>query len=280
MTEIQTIATILHDAGTAPDLLESAIGVARIYDAHLSVLALGVESAMMTAQYPGIDVVPMPRGGDGPEQEARSLARAAETRLSGDDIRWSIDEAVSGRESLEQAIAAHIRFADMVVLQRPYGDGAEPLHADLAEAALFSDAAPVLFVPPGAPSAIPVERVMLAWDDSATALRAAKAALPVLRRASTVLIAIVDPPRTAADRSDPGGALAQFLARHNARCEIVVIAGSGGEAGSVLLQRAMENGCGMMVLGAYGHARLREAIFGGATRHVLHHAELPVIMMH
>jgi nucleotide-binding universal stress UspA family protein len=106
------------------------------------------------------------------------------------------------------------------------------------------------------------------------------AALPLLRRASSVYVAIVDPAKDSPDRSDPGGAFAQFLARHDVKCEVMVLSRTDDTVSQTIERRAQELGCDLVVMGAYGHSRLRQALFGGTTRHMLESAILPVFLAH
>ncbi len=112
----------------------------------------------------------------------------------------------------------------------------------------------------------------------AEALAAARAALPILRQADVADICIIDPPKHAADRSDPGGAMAQYLMRHGTKSEVAVLAKTETHVGHILLRRAQEVGANMIISGAYGHSRMREAIFGGATLDLLETADIPIFM--
>ena len=120
--------------------------------------------------------------------------------------------------------------------------------------------------------------VLLGWNDGDEALAAVRAALPLLEQADMADICIIDPPRHAADRSDPGGAMAQYLMRHGTKSEVAVLAKTETHVGDILLRRAKDVGAQMIVSGAYAHSRLREAVFGGATRDLLEAADLPILM--
>jgi nucleotide-binding universal stress UspA family protein len=91
-------------------------------------------------------------------------------------------------------------------------------------------------------------------------------------------IAIIDPPLHAADRSDPGGELSLWLARHGVKAEVAVLARSQPRISDILLRFAQDKGSDALVMGAYGHSRLREAVLGGATRDMLRAVPLPVLM--
>jgi nucleotide-binding universal stress UspA family protein len=137
---------------------------------------------------------------------------------------------------------------------------------------------PVLVLPQGQP--IPEEpgRIVVAWNRSPEALAAIRAALPLLIRAKAVDIAIIDPDDYGPERSDPGGALAQWLARHGVRAEISVLARTLPRVSEVLIRHLRDRQADLLVMGAYGHSRFREAILGGATRELLETAPVPVLM--
>jgi nucleotide-binding universal stress UspA family protein len=104
--------------------------------------------------------------------------------------------------------------------------------------------------------------------------------MPFLKRAETVQIVVVDPPPHGAERSDPGGLLCQLLVRHGVRAEVSVLARTLPRVSEVLARQVRDLDAGMLVMGAYGHSRFREAILGGATRDMLEAAEVPVFLAH
>ncbi len=107
-----------------------------------------------------------------------------------------------------------------------------------------------------------------------------RAALPLLKAADLVNIAIVDPSSHGPERSDPGGALSQLLSRHGVKTEVSVLAKTMPRVSDVLNRHVRDTDADMMVMGAYGHSRFREAILGGTTRNMLEQAEVPVFMAH
>jgi len=172
------------------------------------------------------------------------------------------------------------RFSDLVVQPRPYGDSHGIEDEAIVEAALFDGHAPVLVVPDTPLSPDLGRRIVLAWNQSDEALTAARAALPMLVRADAVNIAIIDPPDHGPERSDPGGAMSQFLSRHGTRTEVSVLARTMPRISDVLLRHCGDQNADLLVMGAYGHSRFREAILGGATRNMLEQTTLPVLLAH
>ena len=167
-----------------------------------------------------------------------------------------------------------------MILPQPYGEGRGAELEPVTEAALFDAQTPVLLAPAGAAPVPAPKRILLAWNESAEALAAARAALPLLKAAESVHVVVIDPPTHGPSRSDPGGLLSQYLARHGVRTEIDVLAKTMPRVSDVLLRHAGDMDADMIVMGAYGHSRFREAIFGGATRYMLEETTLPVFMSH
>ena len=147
--------------------------------------------------------------------------------------------------------------------------------ADVLETLVFGAGRPVLAIPaPAGPSA-PDAPAVVAWNGRAEAARALTAALPLLRRASHVTVI-----HAGADDSGILPPVIAFLARHGITAAPCNVPAGGRDAGAALLGEAERCGAGLLVFGAYGHSRARELIFGGVTRHILHHAKIPVLLAH
>ena len=177
-------------------------------------------------------------------------------------------------------VAARARFCDLVVLPQPYGEQRGVEMEPVVEGALFEGSVPVLVLPEtGMPAATP-NRIVVGWNESAEALHAVRAAMPLLIAAEAVHVVVIDPPTHGPNRSDPGGLLAQFLARHEVKAEIDVLSKTMPRMSDVLMRHVSDVEADMIVMGAYGHSRFREAILGGATRNMLETAGVPVFMAH
>ena len=280
----KSILTILTNATDAMLSISAAAKLAQSQDAHLDVLVLWVDRSQVGYSYIGTGAVLMQAALDRAETEAKETEAAAKTAISAQfpSLRWSSESLVVQVGALNEVVSSRARFADLVVLPRPYGTGRGSDSEAALEAALFEDRAPVLIVPDAglAPNGIDAKRVVLAWDQSAEAMLAARHALPILKAAEIVDITIIDPPSHGANRSDPGGYLAQYLVRHGVHAEVSVLARSTPKVADILLQHMRDKGADLLVMGAYGHSRLREAILGGATRNMLEQAETPVLMAH
>ena len=147
---------------------------------------------------------------------------------------------------------------------------------ELLEASLFGAARPVLMAPPK-PVAEPFKCAMIAWNGSHEANRAVAAALALLPRFARVYFFYrAEPHRAPADPAEP----IELLAWHGIAAEVVATGAAGDSVGADLLAAASSVGASLLIMGAYTHGRVREMMFGGVTHHVLHHAKLPVFLVH
>lgn len=275
---IRTLSLILADRARDLVALDAAAALARRLDAHLDVTALAVEPVAIEAMPLAAGQVLLESSRAEAEAQARELAEAARARLPG-DLRSRVEPRVALGLGLGPQVAQVARLADLCVAARPYGHGPGGLAPLLVEALLFGAQSPVLVVPDaGMEAERPFARPCLAWNDSDEALRAVRAALPLLREAGRVEVVVVDPPLHAAGRSDPGGDLGAWLARHEVRAEITVLPKSEPRVSSILTRFAREKGCDLLVMGAFGHSRLREVLLGGATRDLLSEVPLPLLL--
>ncbi|MGB3148426.1 MAG: universal stress protein, partial [Paracoccaceae bacterium] len=264
---ILTVATRKEDAAA----LDGAISLARSQDAHLDVLCLGIDHTHSGYYYVGgMPVAPMVH--EEALKEARSDAleveEAVRQRLKAEEIRWAVEGAVAQIGVVGAHVGQLARFCDLVVVTRPEGKDTMADSALVAEAALFDGKVPVLLMPTGQQK-VEGQRIVIGWNQSDAAMSAIRAALPLLKKAAHVDVAIIAPDSHSAERSDPGGPLSQFLARHGVKAEVSVLARTLPRISEVLLRHASDVGADMLVIGAYGHSRLRESILGGATRDLL-----------
>lgn len=276
----KSLLTVVTNTKVAKPALEKAIAIAATEDAHLDVLCVGVDRTQTGYYYAGASAVFQQDVIEKAKEEAAEAAAFAKGLLNNSDIKWSLDNAVAQMAGLGRLVAHRARFNDLVILPRPYGKGCGQEHEIIVEAALFEGHVPTLVIPPKAKSAPEANRIIVAWNESSESMSAVRAALPALIKADSVNIVVIDPPQHGPDRSDPGGALSQMLVRHGVKAEITVLAKTMPRVSDVLLRHARDMDAQMLVMGAYGHSRFREAILGGATRNMLENASVPILMAH
>ncbi|MFK7744449.1 MAG: universal stress protein [Roseobacter sp.] len=275
----KTIFTALTQFDETATSLDLAIDYTQSFDANLEVLCLGLDRTQSTYYELGSNSVIMHAAIEEAHQNAKDIYQGIKAKLTGMNLQWDIINSVVTTTSVGRAIATQARFADLAIVGLPFSDNKKPGENLILEGLLFEADCPTVVVPQNSNTQQP-DNIVIGWNESPEATRAVKAALPFLKAASKVHIAIVDPPETGPERSDPGGALTVFLARHGVRCDIQVISRNGSRISQRLAQHVKETGSDMLVMGAYGHSRFREAILGGATRDMLEHSEVPVMLAH
>jgi nucleotide-binding universal stress UspA family protein len=280
-----TYKSLLTIATSPEGLLTTVTAAAEMalkMDAHLDGLALGVDRTQVGYSYVGSGAVVIAAAMDRAEAEAREAETALNAAIGAQapTLRSSVESVVTQLGALTDVVAARARYSDLVVLPLPYGKSRGIEDEAVTEAALFEGMAPVLVVPPSGMKSRDPGRVIIAWNQSREALVATRRAMPFLRQAETVQIVVIDPPAHGPERSDPGGLLCQLLVRHGVKAEVSVLARTLPRVSEVLARHARDFDAGLLVMGAYGHSRFREAILGGATRDMLESAEVPVFLAH
>jgi nucleotide-binding universal stress UspA family protein len=179
----------------------------------------------------------------------------------------------------EEVVAAHARYADLVIVGQSEPDDATTTPSDLAETVVIASERPVLIVPHIGVTKPPGKTVMLCWNGSREAARAATGALPILKKADKVIILLVDP-RNDGDPEGPGGRVATWLARHGVNADVERDTAADSDIGGVILSRAADQDADLVVMGLYGHSRMREWVLGGASRTLLASMTVPLLVAH
>ncbi|KJZ18372.1 universal stress protein [Loktanella sp. S4079] len=269
------ISTIITDQADV-DALNAAIALASRMDAHLDIFAITVSHIETGGFYMGADAVLLADQTKDAIERRDKLEKWINAEMQGETVRWSLQSAAVQGPGLRDYITRHLRFTDLIVTARVY-PGNEELPT-IIEASMFNAERPVLMIPPGCEAPNDGGRILVGWNDGAEALSAVRHALPFIGESAQTDVCIIDPPARGADRSNPGGAIAQYLMRHGAKTLVDVLAKTEPDIAEMLLRHAREVGAQMIVTGAYGHSRLREAVFGGTTRSLLELADRPIMM--
>jgi|CXWL01.1.fsa_nt_gi nucleotide-binding universal stress UspA family protein len=186
----------------------------------------------------------------------------------------TVEDAVQSSE-----LVAHARTADLTVIAR------SPAHnrarRAMLERVLFKSGRPVLLVPEAPSRERRWGRVMIGWNAKAEAMRAVTGAMPLLKLAREVVVATVDAaPSKAGHGQAPGHDIAARLAGDGVRVEVRNLDSMGRSDGAALIEEAVSFDADMLVLGAYGHSRAQEFLFGGVTRELLAASPIPLFMAH
>jgi nucleotide-binding universal stress UspA family protein len=267
------IATGIHEDAS----LDFAFSLARMFDAHVTGMAFAYEVvpvAMLLDDVPPVWIEDFRKDAEKAAKDA--VARFQETaRRAGIavDARWM---AATFAETAEIFGRMGRRFDLTVVRQaEPATSTPAPL---IIEAALFDTGRPALVIPYIQKGEIRLDRIMVCWDGSRSAARAASDALPLLQRAK--MVELVTVAEQGKHNELAGADIAQHLARHGLAVEARQIVSQDARPVDVILSHAADSSADLLVMGGFGHSRLREFVLGGVTRSILESMTVPVLMAH
>ena len=270
---------VVNLSGRAPQdfAADYAISMAATFGAHVAGLAFLYEPVIPDGTLGGVpvDLIELQR-----EENSKTAKNAvdrfeAATKKAGVAAQSRIlDATFGGAATLFARTARRFDLAVVGQAQREHGASEELM----IEGALFESGRPVVVVPYIQKSGLTLERVLVCWDGGRTAARAVGDAMPFLERAKAVDIVIVAEERK--NDEITGAKLSEHLARRGIKANVKRIAKGGLAVDAAILDYAADSGADFMVMGGYGHSRLREFILGGVTRSILASMTLPVLMSH
>jgi nucleotide-binding universal stress UspA family protein len=278
----RTIAVHVNQAKTAEQRIRLAAGIALAHNAHL--VGAAATAVPIGFYLPGAlgesDAALLVYMESLREQAKTALARFAQiargTGLASVEERIVEDEPGA-------AMSLQARYSDLAVIGQsdPEESPADP-RIDFPEYVIMNSGRPVLVVPYAGTFERVGKRVLVAWDASVEATRAIAGAMPLLERADLVQVAVFNPRTGFGEHGEqPGADIALFLARHGVKVEVSQQrAGSDIDIGNALLSHAADFGADLIVMGGYGHSRIREVILGGVTHTILRSMTVPVLMSH
>jgi nucleotide-binding universal stress UspA family protein len=178
-------------------------------------------------------------------------------------------------------IVAQFRYADLLILGQSESAAPESTPPDLPQYVALASGRPLLALPYTGVEKPPGGKVLMCWNESREAARAAADALPFLKTASHVAALIVEPGKRETEGGSRSAAnLETWLGRHGVTASVHRDVGADGDVGNVILSRAADLEADLIVMGLYGHSRAREFVLGGASRTILSSMTVPVLMAH
>lgn len=274
---MRSILLHIHDDDCLEARFQAALDLGRHFRSHVTCLQAipyefgvpgdfyGTMAAQMTVEF---------------HKQAKQIQEKYEARLEKEDVpfSWHISDGPATR-----LIGKHAPLSDIAIFgaHNPVGDGKKPsaLVTDLVGALR----APMLVVPAKLKSFQPIAPAAIAWNGSAEAAHAIAGSLPLLRQASEVHILTVRESKDEERFTFPSLSAAEYLARHGIEAEIVDVPHDDDDKTSIadkLVGAAINRKAAFLVMGAYGHSRLRERILGGVTRELLMDPQLPLLLGH
>jgi nucleotide-binding universal stress UspA family protein len=273
----KTIMVCLNEIARLPELIAVAKGLGAQFNAHISGLFV----------IPGIEVYPSSAYAAGPgfyegnrkyyHDKLPKVRLEFEAAMKKEGLSFDFHEVDSDFPQIVHDVIEQSRSVDLVVVSVPSERSVMGVEFDFVEKLVLSASRPVLVLPFNGEAWPDMDEMILGWDDSREASRAAFDAVPLLKIAKRVHVVTVDPegPGTV-----PGAAIAESLDRHGIKAKTLTISSDGMGVGETLLRTAKDQGAGLIVMGAYGHYRFTEFIFGGATRHLVRNLDRPILMSH
>ncbi len=274
---------LVHLNGTKGDAgrLAHAVAICRAHDAFLTGVYLNIAHAPMAVGYAGFGAAPILT-----DPQVATLA-------AGDKVAEGLKERMNKLDGVShelrrydvylgeaiEAMCAESRCGDLFVVAQPYGKNAEL--SELTEALIFGSGGGLLVTPETAlPPKEGIKTVLVAWRSTKESARAVSEAMPFLKMADKVIVAMVNEDGAPEQFGrEPGADIARHLSRHDCNVELKHLTGWDNVA-EALLNEAEKSGADLIVMGSYGHSRIRQWVLGGVTRHVLGKSPLPVLTAH
>lgn len=270
---------VIHLTGSDEDAvrLSYAEPIARMFDAHLTGLQVNVMPELLAITDPSGSAFLQQMIAQSDER-AKLIGAKLQERIDRMGISAELRQLDVYPGQVGPTLAAEARTADLFIGTRPYGDPRR--EEQVEETVLLRSGRGCLFLPPQGTPPKAYDTIFVAWKETREAARAVAEALTFLQSAKQVIVGLFEEQGASEQyRVEAGADIGRYLSRHGVPAEIRKIAGWADTA-AALLNEAKMSSADMVVMGGYGHSRVREWVLGGATRHLLTHADVPVLMAH
>lgn len=277
----KTILVSLNEVGRLKELVAAAVSLGRDTGAHVS--GLYVVPAVQVYPSVGFEAAPQVFEGNRSffKDNAQRVRETFETAMKREGLTHDFHLLDARTPVIAEEVIAVGRAVDLIVVSVTDPDEITGVERDFVEQVVMASGRPVIVLPHQGNAELSLSEIVIGWNGGREAARAAFDALPLLKKAGRVRIVWIDPQKNPDLRGGIAGAdLAESLARHGVKTEAMGYPTDGQDEGQALLRCADDWGAGLVVMGAYGHSRLAEFIFGGATRFVLTRLSRPVLMSH
>lgn len=272
-----TYKTILLVVGVSQfaDDLRAAADLCASEGAHLSVLASRITTLPPMGDLAAISAAWI-ESRDSDMELLRQAVREAREILGSAGISFDVVGRYSETMRLGQDVGERARCADVILIGTSLR-GDELLRRGVIEGALFYSARPVLLASDLRTATLQPKNILLAWNSTIESARAARETLDMMRNAESVNLVLVDP--KSKNGEEPGADVATYLARHGVKVTVKGLPSAGRAVEEVLAQCARDSSADLIVIGAYGHSRIRERVFGGVTKAMIDAPTIPVLMI-
>ncbi|QRM55246.1 universal stress protein [Sinorhizobium sp. BG8] len=266
--------------GDPDDDLRSAIELCAAEGAHLSALIMALAAPPPIGEYAAAVSEAWL------EERERDMSALGDRRvraqnlLNNSGISYELAEIYTEAAWVSDEVGTRARYADVVLVGGALS-AERNLRKGAVDGGLFNSPCPVLMVPKGCRATLSPRRILLAWNSGLEAAHAAREAIGMMAGAEMVHVTMIDPRASEIGQGEePGADIAAHLARHGITVTVDRLSGGGRTVSAVLNAHARDIAADLIVMGGYGHSRLREQIFGGVTREMLDTAQVPLLMVH
>ncbi|MDP6350892.1 MAG: universal stress protein [Alphaproteobacteria bacterium] len=252
-----------------------AIALAERHDARLTALFADHSPPLPGYVRAQLDDRTLSQMQDNAEARAAAVREAFETASARNGIEgeWRREDG-----EMSMLLALHVRYADIAVVSQPdYEAEIASEAANLPAELVLHGGRPVLIIPYAGRFETVGDTVLVAWNGSREASRALHDAIPILLAAKSVLVHVINPTD---QRHLPGADIGAHLAHHGVEVEVAYSVAPDIDVSDEILNVASDSSADLVVMGAYGHSRLRETVLGGPTHDLLRHMTTPVLMSH
>lgn len=265
---MKNILLLIHDDVGQEARFQAALDLTRALKGHLTCLDVSILPAMVGDDYGGAALLLQ-------EERTRESAnmRRIRARLAHEDVSWDLLDTTG---DLEPCLEEASRMADLIVVNRKLDSFPVPDMRTVTAELVIRCGKPILAVPEEIERLDLAGRALVAWDGSEQATAALQAAVPLLQIAESVTLLEVDDGSIEA----PAEEAAAYLSRHGIEANIDRLPRDPDDVGDAILSQARNLKAGYVVLGAFGHSRIREALFGGVTRELLTKSAVPLFLAH
>jgi nucleotide-binding universal stress UspA family protein len=273
----KTILLCLNEIARLPQLIAVARQLGTTFNAHVSGLYV----------IPGVTVYPAAGYGAGPDifdghriffqKHLPKVQETFETAMKQDKLSFDTHVVDSALPLIANELIDNCHDADLVVISNTNHDDTDGVEYDFVERFVLAAGRPVLVLPYKGEVKLKTDQITVGWNDSRESSRAVFDALPFLQKSKLTRLVTVD---VAPRGTLPAAGIAETLDRHGVKTEVTNVSSDGMTTGETLLRAANDYGADLLVMGAYGHSRFTEMIFGGATRHIIRSLDRPILMSH
>jgi nucleotide-binding universal stress UspA family protein len=276
----RTILVSLNELDRLDALFDATSILARDHQAHV----VGVYVVPSPAVYPAVGPYVIPEVYDGLTRHFEEQTQSVKAKFSDAMARGNLPsqwlEVRAVAPVISESVGEAARAADLVIASEINREGKNGVELDFIETLIVHSGCPILVLPHKSTAPLSFEKVVCGYDGGKEAGRAIREAVPLLKKAKDVRVVWVDPAKPQDGEPLPGADMAQMLVRHGVKATAESMTTSGLNAAEALAGKARDLGAGLIVMGAYGHTRLREFVLGGATRYALHHMSVPLFLSH